>query len=95
MCSAVATRIQKVLGSNPILGPPPPPLGLHRYIEQYLYYPAVVYLSAFTVRSIILFTNVAILHINQTLGKSKEGLEIGWGGSVHCARNAGALPIDS
>ena len=21
--------------------------------------------------------------------------EIGWGGSVHCARNAGALPIDS
>ena len=26
-----------------------PPLGLHRYIEQYVYYPAVVHLSAFTV----------------------------------------------
>ena len=25
----------------------------------------------------------------------KRVWEIGWGGSVHCARNAGALPIDS
>ena len=25
----------------------------------------------------------------------KEGLEIGWGRSVPCARNAGALPISS
>jgi len=33
---------------------------------------------------------------NQTLGKiEKRVWEIGWGGSVHCARNAGALPIDS
>jgi len=32
----------------------------------------------------------------QTLGKiEKRVWEIGWGGSVHCARNAGALPIDS
>jgi len=29
-----------------------------------MYYPAVVHLSAFTVRSIILFTNAAILRIN-------------------------------
>jgi len=42
----------------------PLPLGLHRYIEQYVYYPAVVHLSAFTVRSIIYFTNAAILRIN-------------------------------
>ena len=41
-----------------------PPLGLHRYIEQYVYYPAVVHFSAFTVRSIILFTNAVILRIN-------------------------------
>jgi len=34
------------------LGSMDPP-GLHRYIEQYVYYPAVVLLSAFTVRSII------------------------------------------
>ena len=40
------------------------PLRLHGYIEQYVYYPAVVHLSAFTVRSIILFTNAAILRIN-------------------------------
>ena len=38
-------------------------LGLHRYIEQYVYYPVVVHLSAFTVRSIILLTNAAILRI--------------------------------
>jgi len=25
----------------------------------------------------------------------KRVWEIGWGGSVHCAQNAGALPIDS
>jgi len=42
----------------------PPPLGLHRHIEQYVYYPAVVHLSAFTVRSIIAFTNAAFLRIN-------------------------------
>jgi len=42
----------------------PPPLGLHRNIEQYVYYPAVVHLSAFTIRSIILFINAAILRIN-------------------------------
>jgi len=29
--------------------PPPPPLRLHRYIEQYVYYPAEVHLSAFIV----------------------------------------------
>jgi len=44
---------------------PPPPLGLHRNIEQYVYYPAVVpNLSALTVRTIILFINAAILRIN-------------------------------
>ena len=33
---------------------------------------------------------------NQTLGKiGKRVWEIGWGGSVHCAQNAGALPIGS
>jgi len=25
----------------------------------------------------------------------KRVWEIGWGGSVHCSRNAGVLPIDS
>ena len=45
-------------------GGPWTPLGLHRYKEQYVYYPAVVHLSAFTVRSIILFTNAASLRIN-------------------------------
>ena len=34
------------------------------HIEQYVYYSAVVHLSGFTVRSIILFTNAAILRIN-------------------------------
>ena len=50
--------------SGGVLGVHGPPLGLHRYIEQYVYYPAVIHLSGFTVRSIILFTNAAILHIN-------------------------------
>ena len=52
-------RIQGVLGVHG-----PPSLGLHRNIEQYVYYPAIVHLSAFTVRSIILFINAAILRIN-------------------------------